>query len=186
YLVWNTDNSGNFISMTNVMSGSSTALESLESSFHQDLNGDGQIGVVTTVIESNGATSLTEIGDHYYLYDSTSAGPSFKMIGAGDYVARMSGTWSPIGAEKTSTGYEVAWKLAGTDSYLVWNTDNNVNFISLPSATFFPYTTLFRSESSFHQDLNGDGQIGVVPTVIESNGATSLTEIGDHYYLYDS
>ena len=86
YSVWATDKNGNYTSnIVGTASGTSTALESLESSFHQDLNGDGQIGVVPTVIESNGATSLTEVGDHYYLYDSTGAGPSLKFQGA-DYV----------------------------------------------------------------------------------------------------
>ena len=44
-----------------VVSGTSTALEALETSFHQDLNGDGVIGVPTTVIESFGSTSLVEV-----------------------------------------------------------------------------------------------------------------------------
>ena len=35
------------------MSGTSAALESLETSFHQDLNGDGVIGVPGTVIEAD-------------------------------------------------------------------------------------------------------------------------------------
>ena len=26
--------------------------------------------------------------------------------------------WTPIGAEQTASGYEVAWKIAGTDQYL--------------------------------------------------------------------
>ena len=46
YTVWTTDNNGNYISnIVAVVSGSSIALESFETSFHQDLNGDGQIGV---------------------------------------------------------------------------------------------------------------------------------------------
>jgi hypothetical protein len=46
YTVWNTDSSGNYISNAiGVVSGSSPALKSLETSFHQDLNGDGVIGV---------------------------------------------------------------------------------------------------------------------------------------------
>ena len=41
YLVWTTDVSGNCLSQTAVMSGHSLALESLEPSFSQDFNGDG-------------------------------------------------------------------------------------------------------------------------------------------------
>ena len=57
------------------MSGASAALQSLEPSFHQDLNGDGQIGPPTTVIEANGSTSLTEVGDHYFLYTAADQAP---------------------------------------------------------------------------------------------------------------
>ena len=51
YTVWNTDSNGNFISGIGAVSGSSYALESLEASFQQDLNGDGTIGLTTRVIE---------------------------------------------------------------------------------------------------------------------------------------
>ena len=48
YTVWNTDNSGNYISSAfDVASGTSAALESFETSFQQDLNGDGSIGLQT-------------------------------------------------------------------------------------------------------------------------------------------
>ena len=45
YSVWNTDSNGNYLSTTAAMSASSTAVGSFETSFHQDLNGDGVIGV---------------------------------------------------------------------------------------------------------------------------------------------
>jgi hypothetical protein len=49
YTVWNTDSSGNHVSnIIGVVSGNSSALESLETSFHQDLNGDGTIGPVVS------------------------------------------------------------------------------------------------------------------------------------------
>ena len=52
--MWDTDSSGNYISdLIGVVSGNSTALESLETSFNQDLNGDGVIGVPATVIQTD-------------------------------------------------------------------------------------------------------------------------------------
>ena len=46
YQVWNTDNSGNYLSSAfDVVSGTSAALQSFETSFQQDLNGDGSIGL---------------------------------------------------------------------------------------------------------------------------------------------
>src|SRR5262249_20066401 len=46
YTVWNTDSSGNvlYASISGV-SGTNTALESIEVSFQQDLNGDGTVGI---------------------------------------------------------------------------------------------------------------------------------------------
>ena len=53
------------------------------------------------------------------------------------------GAWAPIGAEKTATGYEVAWKVAGVDLYGIWYTDNNGNYVSSPAGgqrSWFPTT----------------------------------------------
>src|SRR5262245_59538067 len=93
--------------LTSKQSGTDYALQSLEPSFHQDLNGDGLIGPPTTVIEANGSTHLTEVGNHFFLYDSGGSGPSLKYAGA-DVVAGQFGAWAPIGAEQTTSGYEVA------------------------------------------------------------------------------
>ena len=80
-----------------------------------------------TVIESFGSTSLTQIGSTFYLYDSNQSGPSLKNGGAA-FVAGSAGGWTPIGAEQTASGYEVAWKVTGTDQYGIWLTDSNGNF----------------------------------------------------------
>ena len=83
---------------------------------------------------------------------------------------RVNLAWTPIGAEKTASGYEVAWKNSER-SVTVWNTDNNGNYVSnignhpLVSGT---NNALKSFETSFNQDLNGDGHIGLLSTVIES------------------
>ena len=127
YIVWNTDSSGNQTSQTAFMSG--VALQSFETSFHQDLNGDGAIGGVGTGtgIESAGSTSLVAVGSNFFLDSiSTGSGPSLKTGGV-DVVAGQFGGWTPIGVEQTASGYQVAWKLAGVDQYIVWNTDSSGN-----------------------------------------------------------
>ena len=54
------------------MTGNEHALESIETIFDQDLNGDGTIGLTTTVIQtdtdSSGSTSLTEVGNQLHQY----------------------------------------------------------------------------------------------------------------------
>ena len=37
------------------------------------------------------------------------------------------GAWTPVGAEQTAGGYQVAWKHGSDDQYFVWNTDSNGN-----------------------------------------------------------
>ncbi|WP_247526373.1 Ig-like domain-containing protein [Bradyrhizobium sp. 199] len=206
YTAWNTDNNGNYVSHVDTLTGSTSGgsvsgtdsgLKSLETSFHQDLNGDGQIGTSTAtaptsptpitgkVIESAGVTSLVESGDKYYLNGSSGSGPSLKYGGA-DFVDGSDGTWAPIAAEKTATGYQVAWKEASTGQYTAWNTDNNGNYVSHVS-TLTGSTSggsvsgtdsgLKSLETSFHQDLNSDGQIGTSTATASSTVSDSTSQV---------
>ncbi|MGY3034422.1 hypothetical protein ACVIIV_003592 [Bradyrhizobium sp. USDA 4354] len=204
YTAWNTDSNGNYVSHIDTLTGSTSGgsvsgtdagLKSLETSFHQDLNGDGQIGTSTAtaptsptpttgkVIESAGVTSLVESGGKYYLNDSTGSGPSLKDEGK-EFVDGSDGTWAPIGAEKTATGYQVVWKEASTGQYTAWNTDNNGNYVShvdtLTGSTSGGSVSgtdagLKSLETSFHQDLNADGQIGTSSTATSSVAPSSST-----------
>ena len=193
YTIWYVDDGGNYLSSPiGTVSGSSTALESFEISFQQDLSGDGSIGVVPpsapTVIEAMGSTSLAEAGSNYWLYPSSGA-PVELNYGGSPVVAGQFGAWAPIGAEATANGYEVAWKLTGADQYTIWYVDDSGNYLSGPIGTVSGSSTALQSfETSFQQDLNGDGSIGVVPpsspTVIEAFGSTSLAEAGSNYWLY--
>ncbi len=57
YTIWITDSSGNVdYDPSGSLSGSSAALETYETSFHQDLNGDGVIG---QVVQAGGTLELT-------------------------------------------------------------------------------------------------------------------------------
>src|SRR6266404_1737860 len=187
FSIWNTDSGGNFQSFT-VYSGTSTALETLETSFHQDLNGDGVIGIPaasSTVIEALGSTSLVQVGNNYFLDSiSSGTGPSLKYAGA-DVVVGQFNPYTPIAAEQTAGGYEVALKNSGTNQFSIWNTDNSGNFLSF-SVYSGTSTALESLETSFHQDLNGDGVIGVPAATafaIETFGSISLVQVGNNYFL---
>ena len=186
YTVWNTNNSGNYVSNAlGVVSGASYALQSVETTLHQDLNGDGHIGPVATAIEANGSTSLTAVADQYFLYNGVGAGPALQLGGAA-VVADEFASWTPIGAEQTANGYEVAWKVTGADQYTVWNTNNSGNYVSNALGVVSGASYALQSaETALHQDLNGDGHIGPVATAIEANGSTSLTAVADQYFLYN-
>ena len=116
YGVWDTDSSGNFVSAPiSSVSGTSAALESMELSFNDDLNGDGTIGVPVpsnaTVIESSGATSLLSVGNNYLIQPNGGGAVQLSLNGAPVTAGQFTG-WTPIAAQQTATGYEVAWRIA--------------------------------------------------------------------------
>ena len=117
------------------------------------------------IIQTRSAsTSLVQVGSNYFL-DTTvsgSSGPEIKYLGAPATVGEF-GAVTPIGAALTSTGYEVAWRFTGTNSYTVWNTDSNGNYVSDTIGIVAGNSTTLESlEASFNQDLNGDGVIGIL------------------------
>ena len=85
--------------------------------------------VIQTDTSSFGSTSLTEVGNNYFLYNSSGFGPELKYGGA-DVVAGQFGGWVPIGAVQTASGYDVAWEIPGANEYTVWSTDSNGNYLS--------------------------------------------------------
>jgi hypothetical protein len=87
------------------------------------------------------------------------------------------GGWAAIGAEETATGYQVAWKLAGQDQYSVWNTDGGGNYVSNAIGVASGASSILKSlETSFRQDLNGDGTVGVAAKTVDSTGWTDLLQ----------
>ena len=128
-------------------------------------------GVPAVVIEAFGATRLDGIGSHFYLDavgSGAGTGPSLKWSGLDFYAGELGG-WTPIGVEKTSTGYEVAWKVAGADQYTLWSADTTGNSVSGLIGVVSGSDVGFEAfENSFQEDLNGDGTIGIVSAVHSS------------------
>ena len=194
YSVWLTDAGGNLTSVpASAVSGGSSLLQSFETSFNQDLNGDGSIGPPPppppVVVESFGVTDLDKVGSNYGLYaHGTTGGPLLRYAGSA-VAAGQFGAWAPIGAEQTARGYEVAWKNGAADQYSEWLTDAGGNLTSVPASAVSSGSSLLQSfETSFNQDLNGDGSIGPPPppppVVVESFGVTDLDKVGSNYGLY--
>jgi len=139
---------------------------------------------VPTVIESNGSTGLVQVGANYFLYPvGTSSGPLLRLSGAA-VTAGQFGPWTPIGAEQTAGGYQVAWQFGTADQYIVWTLDSTGNFLSQGAVTSGNSLAFESLEASFQQNLNHDLATGIVTTVIESNGSTSLAQVANTYSLY--
>ena len=190
YTVWTTDSSGNYLSnIFGAVAGNSPALELLESTFNQDLNGDGVIGLPTKVIQTDttsyGTTSLAEIGNNYFLEGSGGSAPELKYSGAAVTAGEFGG-WVPIGAVQTASGYDIAWEILGANQYTVWTTDSSGNYHSnIFGAVPGNSPALESLELTFNQDLNGDGVIGLyaVPrTTLQVSqslaGASAAASIG--------
>src|SRR5271157_5844475 len=137
-------------------------------SLQQDSKGERVIGVPLppgTVIETFGSMSLVEVGNNFFLQPARGSAVELSYGGSPvvDGEFRESGSpWKPIAAERTETGFEVAWKVASADKYMVWCIDASGNYPSSPFNTMSGSSAELESfETSFQQDLNGDGVIGV-------------------------
>ena len=164
FVIWSVDANGKYISNGGALSGTSYALEFTEYAFGQDLNGDGVTGLTSTVIRTNtgpfGSTSLVQLADQYALENSSGAGPHLMLNGAPVTAGEIPG-WAPIGAVATSTGYQVAWKETGASQFVIWNVAANGNYISNGGALSGTSVALEQAETTFGQDLNGDGVTGL-------------------------
>ena len=166
YIAWTVDSGGNYLSQSDVLSGASIGLLSLEPGFNQDLNGSGGI-TPRSVVESSGSTTLANIATAFVLSPAgSSLGPQLRMSGA-LVTAGQFGAWTPIGAEQMANGgYQVVWKNGAADQYVVWNTGSFGNWLSQTGMMFGSSATLQLLEAEFNQDLNGVGGI-TARTVIE-------------------
>jgi hypothetical protein len=128
--------------------------------------------VPTTVIEAFGSTELVQVGNNYFM-DSVSTGTGPEVMYGGAPLTVGEFAWTPIGAEQISGGYEIALKSAATGQYTIWNTDSSGNVTYDPSGVMSGNSTALETyETSFHQDLNGDGVIG---QVVQAGGTLELT-----------
>jgi Tryptophan-rich Synechocystis species C-terminal domain len=87
---------------------------------------------------------------------------------------------------QTASGYDVAWKLAGTDDFTVWATNSNGTFLSNLVSGTGTSSAIESIETLFNQDLNGDGHIGIPTTsqAASSSVTPSLaTNTPDNFHL---
>ena len=186
YIVWNVDSNGNWTSQSRTW----CQVPSMRSSrwrrrSSRIFNADGTTGLKTTPIETSGATRLDQVANEFFLRDGAGNGPSLKYAGA-DVVAGQFGAWTPLGAEKVGSGYQVVWKNGSADQYIVWNVDSNGNWKSQSRAWCqVPTYALQSLETTFQQDLNADGTTGLKTTPIETSGATHLDQVANEFFLHD-
>ncbi|WP_316234358.1 NF038122 family metalloprotease [Bradyrhizobium sp. SZCCHNR1098] len=138
-----------------------------------------------TVIQTNGDTSLTLLGGRYYLINrATGTGPEMKYGGTPVTVGEF-GNVAPIGAVQTSSGYNIAWQVAGANQLTFTTADHNGNYTSnICGVVSGNSLTSELQETTFGQDFNRDGTVGVTASLVHANGNTNLLEIADEYFMY--
>ena len=101
------------------VSGTSSALESLETSFHQDLNGDGVIGRSTTVIEAIRIDQPGRGWDQLFPLCTAagSSGPDAEICRRGCMWRVNLASGRRSARSRRQPGIEVAWKVTGADQY---------------------------------------------------------------------
>ena len=171
YKIWETDTNGNYVTGDVVLVGSTYTLQVKESGLGgQDINGDGVVGIKTTVIENSGSSSLVISADTYNL-----GGTLLKYAGTPVTVGMFAG-WTPIGGEAGT----VVWKSTSADQFRIWTVFTNGEFYNEVTVSGGTYSLQSR-EASFAQDLNADGRVGPLMTTIDSAGSTTLSIAADAY-----
>ena len=186
FTVWNVNSAGAYVSSPcGAVAATSYTLEAIESTFGQDLNGDGVIGVKDVVLQTDGSTDLAQVGANYALFaHGSTTGPVLSYDGAAVTSGEF-GAWAPVGAVATGSGYDVAWKNASDDDFTVWSVNSSGAYVSSPfGAVAGASYALETIEPTFGQDLNGDGVIGLKETVLQTDGSTDLAQVGVNYALF--
>ena len=168
YVVWNTDSNGNYTgNATGILSSTNSTqaqeLEGLEANFVENF-ATGLTATMPTPIKANSTTALESIGNLFELNPTSGGtGPLLELDGAAITADQFAAGWTPVGAEQTATGYEVAWGILAADQYVVWNTDSNGNYMSnatgIVSGQDF---TLEDLNPSFGENLNGAPSLSAI------------------------
>ncbi|MCK1404924.1 cellulase family glycosylhydrolase, partial [Bradyrhizobium sp. 76] len=81
-------------------------------------------------IEALGSTSLSQVGQNYFLDPvGGTGGPELKVNGAAVTAGQFGSNWVILGAEAVSGGYDVAWKNTTTGLSNIWSTDTHGNHV---------------------------------------------------------
>src|SRR5436189_2943574 len=96
--------------------------------------------------------------------------------------------WSPIGVEQVSGGYDIALKNSSTGMFSFWSVDSNGNYLSnlVPGELAGSSSTVMSLETTFHQDLNGDGVVSGAPVILDLDGnGVSVAPLGTSSATFD-
>ena len=141
------------------------------------------------MIATNGTTTLARVGNLFELNPAGGGtGPLLELNGSVVTAGQFPAGWTPVGAEQTATGYEVALSApvpgqSGQNQYVVWNTDSNGDYTSVATGILSGTSPALEAiEANFGETFPGAGPPAspgapASTTVAGTNAATTL-EIG--------
>jgi hypothetical protein len=187
YVVWNVNTQGDFTSnATGVVSAGSATIEGVEANFGENF-GAGTPATPTPIAINGTNNGMLDLVGNLYELNPSGGGPLLELNGSA-VAAGSLGSWTPIGAEQTSTGYEVAFSQPGADGvtqYTVWNTDSAGDYTSsalgVVSGPSFPLEDLDPATDSngatgFGENLNGAPSLStLLDTSTALNGTLNLS-----------
>jgi Tryptophan-rich Synechocystis species C-terminal domain len=167
FTVWNTDGSGNFASSATggAVSGRSFALEDLEPSFQQDLNGDGRLStqLVTTTtanhsVNLSGQTQATTIhlGADAATASTGLKAPSLSLSGTPDDITLGSGRSILEYALVPASGIEMIENFAYSRDLV------NIDLLGKPNSSLAAFDTTVGGAHAIALFSSGDASHGVV------------------------
>lgn len=166
YTEWTVDADGAYQSHVTVDN-----IWAAETFYGADINNDGVLGDVETVVESNGSTTLSySLGQGYLIDGATQITLDGDSLAPGDL-----GQWSAVQVEQTAEGYQLLWSHAG-GAFANWTLDSSGAHVASEIAQNIDVL-----EPLFEVDIDNDGSYP--RTVIETNGSTTLSEASGGFYL---
>jgi Tryptophan-rich Synechocystis species C-terminal domain len=172
YTVWSTDSNGNYLSnVFGAVSGASTALETLENTFQQDLNGDGVVGIYaapgTTLQISNPLTGPSGSA-------TVGAGATLELAAANSSSVTFTSSTGALELDQPSTfdgvifGFTGNGTLSGSDQIDL----KGINFNSVHDSYSNGVLTVTDGTQSAELDFNGSYTLANFKFASDGKGGT--------------
>jgi T5SS/PEP-CTERM-associated repeat protein len=166
FTVWNTDASGNYLSSPTggAVSGQSFALEDLEPSFQQDLNGDGRLSTQLVTTSANNSVDLTgqtqattiHLGPDAAAASTGLKAPSLSFSGTPDDITLGSGPSILEYALAPANGIEMIENFAYSTDLV------NIDLLGKPNSSLAAFDTTVGGAHAIALFNSGDPSHGVV------------------------
>ena len=138
--------------------------------------------VPSIVIQTDGTTSLVQVGNNYFSYCRR------RRDWPRTQIQRLPGLWRASSEldpdRRVQRPGATTWPGSRPPGYAdLEHGQQRQLYLQLRPSCRAATSHWKQIETTFHQDLNGDGVIGSPSVVIQTDGTTSLVQVGNNYFL---